>query len=430
MSYIRNFTSISINTNDNVVQINDNVSNFSIKENSQLFIEGYSVPVTVVSSDTQARTLTLSENWSNPNVVGTPAKIIPLGDPDVYSSAVEANRAAYDALIEAINNPAGDLQPAVEAALEYLYTQVAQSAPVEKEENLSHRLIDYPTYKPTEELPTESPNDKRLMLFDNVRGLFHVAFTDRWFTVPTNLESRRFAIFYRGLILRFKNNNAYSGSIKMRVYPMGNGGLGLPNNPTLANHQWHVYETTIAEEDPLYKIGEFGSQYFEGIIDYVQLETGWQTFDTDMSDCSSLNASFDTAFGTLKSPFKQFHRRADGFWYSEDMMPTTPNAMGASWAQDPNNPRVFTVTGATSGTDALRFFGDAFDEFQFELILDVSYVSGTLALTVSNSDPNKVYYPGPARFITDERIYFKRAGSEVTAALTVESIKMRIPHYE
>jgi hypothetical protein len=90
---------------------------------------------------------------------------------------------------------------------------------------------------------------------------------------------------------------------------------------------------------------------------------------------------------------------------------------------------VFTVTEATASNDALRFFSDSFDDFQFEMILDVSYVAGTLALTVSNTDPNKVYFQGPARFITDERIYFKRAGSSTTAALTVESIKMRIPHY-
>lgn len=306
---------------------------------------------------------------------------------------------------------------------------LAETPPIKREKSFNQILSDYPTLKKTEVRPTESPNNKRLIQFDDVRGEVHVALTDRWFTIPTTIASRAFPVFYRGLILRFNNNSAYTGSIKMRVYPMGNGGLGLPNNPTLANHQWHEYETTIPEEDPLYKIGEFNSQYFEGIIEYVELDNGWHQFDANQSDVGSLNAKFDTAFGTFRSPFRTFYQKADGYWYSEDMFPENLHSIGSSWAQDANNPRVFTVTEATASNDALRFFSDSFDDFQFEMVLDVSYVAGTLALTVSNSDPNKVYFQGPARFITDERIYFKRAGSSTTAALTVESIKMRIPHY-
>ena len=301
------------------------------------------------------------------------------------------------------------------------------SPPIKREPSISQILTDYPTLKKTEVRPTESPNNKRMIQFDDVRGEVHMALTDRWFTIPTTIASRSFPIFYRGLILRFNNNSSYTGNIKMRVYPMGTGGLGLPNNPTLANHQWHEYETSVTN---LYKIGEFNSEYFEGIIEYIELDSGWHKFDVDQSDVGSLNAKFDTAFGTLRSPFRTFYQKADGYWYSEDMFPDNLDSIGASWAQDANNPRVFTVTEATGSTDALRFFGDSYDDFQFEMVLDVSYVSGTLALTVSNSDPNKVYYQGPARFITDERIYFKRAGSSTTAALTVESIKMRIPHYE
>ena len=264
------------------------------------------------------------------------------------------------------------------------------------------------------------------MRFDDVRGLVHVAMTDTWFTVPNTIASRAFPIFYRGLILRFNNNGSYSGTIKMRVYPMGTGGLGLPNNPTLTNHEWHDYETTVTN---LYKIGEFSSQYFEGIIEYVELDTGWHQFDVNQSDVSSLNAKFDTAFGTFKSPFRTFYQKADGYWYSDDMTPDTPYSMGASWAQDANNTRVFTVTGAEEGDDALRFFDDSFDEFEFEIVLIAEYLSNTLALTISNRSPNRMFYAGSGRFIADERIYFKRAGSNVSGAIEVESIKMRIPHY-
>lgn len=303
---------------------------------------------------------------------------------------------------------------------------LAESPPIKREKSISQILTDYPTLKKTEVRPTESPNNKRLIQFDDVRGEVHVALTDRWFTIPTTIASRSFPIFYRGLILRFNNSSSYTGNIKMRVYPMGNGGLGLPNNPTLANHQWHEYETTVTD---LYKIGEFSSQYFEGIIEYIELDNGWHRFDVEQSDVGSLNAKFDTAFGTLRSPFRTFYQKADGYWYSEDMFPDTLYEIGPSWAQDSSNPRKFTVTDATSGSDALRFFSDSFDDFQFEVVLVAEYLSNTLALTVSNRDPNRMYYAGSERFITDERIYFKRAGSKVTGALTVESIKMRIPHY-
>ena len=303
---------------------------------------------------------------------------------------------------------------------------LAISPRIKREQSLTQRLTDYPTLKKTEVRPTESPNNKRMIQFDDVRTEVHIALTDRWFTIPTTIASRAFPIFYRGLILRFNNNSSYTGNIKMRVYPMGTGGLGLPNNPTLANHQWHEYETSVTD---LYKIGEFNSEYFEGIIEYIELDNGWHQFDVNQSDVGSLNAKFDTAFGTFRSPFRTFYQKADGYWYSEDMFPNVLDELGPSWAQDASNPRKFTVTDATSGSDALRFFSDSFDDFQFEVVLVAEYLSNTLALTVSNRDPNRMYYAGSGRFITDERIYFKRAGSKVTGAITVESIKMRIPQY-
>ena len=423
--FIFSLSDISVSDNSPIVSVNNTDSFFGLIKGSQLFIAG-KLPATIEDHDTTARTITLRENWAQGDLSNVAASVIPIGAVSTLLQALENNRAAYEALLASIDNPAGPLQAAIEEAIRYLNTQVADSPPIKREQSLTQRLSDYPTLKKTEVRPTESPNNKRLIQFDDVRGEVHVALTDRWFTIPTTIASRAFPIFYRGLILRFNNNSSYSGNIKMRVYPMGTGGLGLPNNPTLANHQWHDYETTVTD---LYKIGEFSSEYFEGIIEYIELDNGWHQFDVNQSDVGSLNANFDVAFGTLRSPFRTFYQKADGYWYSEDMFPDNVNSIGPSWAQDSQNPRVFTVTEATGSTDALRFFGDSYDDFQFEMVLDVSYVSGTLALTVSNSDPNKVYYQGPARFIADERIYFKRAGSSTTAALTVESIKMRIPHY-
>ena len=476
MSAVREFPSVSVNNNNNVIQINTNDSNFSVVPGSVIFIAG-DRPRVVTSGNTVNRTLTLAIAYTGNDIVEKSATLIPLGQNDALLSAITSLTQAQNGLAEAYGDGPGTVgeisfsmivDPPVTATQWPTWVQVqgdinevlpetakrfpnfpeiggkvsveqlpddidtdnkrtrALSPPIKREKSFNQILSDYPTLKKTEVRPTESPNNKRLIEFDDVRTEVHIALTDRWFTIPTTIASRAFPIFYRGLILRFNNNSSYSGNIKMRVYPMGTGGLGLPNNPTLANHQWHEYETTVTD---LYKIGEFSSQYFEGIIEYIELDNGWHRFDVEQSDVRSLNAKFDTAFGTLRSPFRAFYQKADGYWYSEDMFPENLHSIGASWAQDSNNPRVFTVTEATASNDALRFFSDSFDDFQFEIILDVSYVAGTLALTVSNVDPNKVYFQGPARFITDERIYFKRAGSSTTAALTVESIKMRIPHY-
>ena len=476
MSAVREFPSVSVNNNNNVIQINTSDSNFSVVPGSVIFIAG-DRPRVVTSGNTVNRTLTLAIAYTGNDIVEKSATLIPLGQNDALLSAITSLTQAQNGLAEAYGDGPGTvgeiswtaiLNPPPTATQWPTWAQVqgdivevlpetatrfpsfpevggkvsveqlpddidtdnkrtrALSPPIKRGKSFNQILSDYPTLKKTEVRPTESPNNKRLIQFDDVRGEVHVALTDRWFTIPTTIASRAFPIFYRGLILRFNNNSAYTGNIKMRVYPMGTGGLGLPNNPTLANHQWHEYETTVTD---LYKIGEFSSQYFEGIIEYIELDNGWHRFDVEQSDVRSLNAKFDTAFGTLRSPFRTFYQKADGYWYSEDMFPENLHSIGASWAQDANNPRVFTVTEATASNDALRFFSDSFDDFQFEMVLDVSYVAGTLALTVSNVDPNKVYFQGPARFITDERIYFKRAGSSTTAALTVESIKMRIPHY-
>lgn len=476
MSAVREFPSVSVNNNNNVIQINTNDSNFSVVPGSVIFIVG-DRPRVVTSGDTVNRTLTLAIAYTGNDIVEKSATLIPLGQNDALLSAITSLTQAQNGLAEAYGDGPGTVgeisfsmivDPPVTATQWPTWAQVqgdivevlpetatrfptfpeiggkvsieqlpnnidtdnkrtrALSPPIKREKSFNQVLSDYPTLKKTEVRPTESPNNKRLIEFDDVRTEVHIALTDRWFTIPTTIASRAFPVFYRGLILRFNNSSSYSGNIKMRVYPMGTGGLGLPNNPTLADHQWHEYETTVTD---LYKIGEFGSQYFEGIIEYIELDNGWHQFDVNQSNVGSLNAKFDVAFGTFRSPFRTFYQKADGFWYSEDMTPENPNSIGPSWTRDPNDPRTFTATDASGSTDALRFFGDSFDDFQFEIILDVEYITHVMAVTVSNSDPNRIYYPGPARFITNDRIYFKRGGSTTNVKLTVESIKMRIPHY-
>lgn len=424
MSYIRNFTSVSINTTENVVQINDNVSNFAIKTNSQLFIEGYSLPVTVESSNTQDRTLTLTAPWPNANVVEKPAKIIPLGDADVYLSAVEANRAAYNALIEAINNPAGDLQPAVEAALEYLYTQVAQSPPVRQSQSLTHILSDYPTLKKTVDIPTYSPNNKREMLFDDVRQTAYISLTESWLPVPNIIATREFLLTTTNNRVYF--NTPYTGELTIRVYPMGNGGSGLPDSPNLTNFEWHTLTSTVTD------LAQFASSFI-GLIDFIKTDHGFETLSTARSHFTSIGAYYGNSSGEVAvNQFKQFSLRQDNHWYSSDVMPETPNSIGGSWSQDQNDKKLFTVTNAESGSDALRPFSDTWDNFEFEIVI-VTDITQPMALTISNSEASSTPFAGTYRFITrQDRLYFKRraAYSPITGSVRIESLRLRVKNYE
>lgn len=295
---------------------------------------------------------------------------------------------------------------------------LAESPPVKTEPSFTQRLVEYPKLKQTEDIPTTSPNNRKEILTDNIRGLVHVAMPDSWFTVPNSLQSRKFMVMPSSRYLKL--NATYTGDITLRVCPMGNGGNGLPGNPTLTNHQWHTITETVTG---LETIGDG----FVGVIDFIQMGNRWETLDTEKSHFESLNAYYTRDNdASVSSPFLNFSLRSDGYWYSDDMTPSAPYTIGGSWVQDGNT---FTATEATDSTDALRFFADSFDSYVFEIVLVVNYIAGNMAITNENRAPNIVYYPGTGRYITDDRIYFKRAGTSVTAAFTVESTRMRMPHY-
>ncbi|GFD77318.1 hypothetical protein KUL118_01800 [Tenacibaculum sp. KUL118] len=427
MSYIRDFTSVTVNQNESVVQINAGESNFSVKENSQLFIEGYTVPVTVLESDSNARTLTLTKPWPHANVDGVAARVIPLGDPDTYLSAVEANRLAYQTLIDSIDNPAGPLQAAIEQAIVYLNTQVAESPPVRQNPSLTHILSDYPTLKKTVDIPTQSPNNRREMLFDDARQVAYVALTEKWLRIPNAIATRKFMVVKLGKYLRF--NSAFTGDVRLTVYPMGSGGTGLPTSPALADYQWHTVTFNVTD---LWTIGRDNGNYFEGIIDFVELTTAssnnWERLDSEKSKFYSLNAYFDNDFSTAKSPFETFELRQDGYWYSQDITPDAPHTIGPSWTQDANDPRLYYANNVSDGNDGVRLFGDAYDNYEVEIIV-VADISRPLALTSSNEASLTVNYSGTERFICDSRLFLKRTNSAlpVTGQIRIESIRIRVP---
>jgi len=471
MSAVREFPSVSVNNNNNVIQINTNDSNFSVVPGSVIFIAG-DRPRVVTSGNTVNRTLTLAIAYTGNDIVEKSATLIPLGQNDALLSAITSLTEAQNGLAEAYDDGPGNvseiswsviIDPPPTATQWPTWTQVqgdinevlpetatrfptfpevggkvaeeqlpesvtkdkrtvALGLPVKTEASLTHKLIDYPKLKKTETVPTESPNNRREMLFDDIRNQVYIALTADWFTIPTAISHRKFMVKIANRYLQF--NNAYTGNITMRVYPLGGGGNGLPNNPSLSNNQWHTITESVSGLSQL-------ARDFEGIIDYVELNGRWQTFDSDQSHFPSIDAYYASGSGTAVSPFRDFYLRKEGnayYWYSDDITPETPHSMGGSWSQDTSNKKLFFVNGAVGSSDALRFFSDNYDSYELELIVK-SDVDNNYALTVSNSDPNIVYYPEIGRYITNERLYFKRRNQAITGTVEVESIKMRLSHY-
>ena len=441
---IREFPSVSVNNNNNVIQINTNDSNFSVVPGSVIFIAG-DRPRVVTSGNTVNRTLTLAIAYTGNDIVEKSATLIPLGQNSALLDAITSLTQAQNGLAEAYGDGPGTvgeiswtaiLNPPPTATQWPTWTQVqgdisevlpetatrfpnfpevggkvaeeqlpesvtkdkrtvALGLPVKTEASLTHRLIDYPKLKKTETVPTESPNNRREMLFDDIRNEVHIALTADWFTIPTAISHRKFMVKIANRYLQF--NNAYTGNITMRVYPLGGGGNGLPNNPSLSNNQWHTITEAVTGLSQL-------ARDFEGIIDYVELDGRWHAFDSDQSHFPSIDAYYASGSGTAVSPFRDFYLRKEGnsyYWYSDDITPETPRSMGDSWSQDATNKKLFTVNGAVGSSDALRFFSDNYDSYELELIIK-SDVDNDYALTVSNSDPNIVYFPEIGRYITNK----------------------------
>lgn len=301
---------------------------------------------------------------------------------------------------------------------------LALSPPVKQNPSLTHILSDYPTLKKTVDIPTYSPNNKREMLFDDVRKSAYIALTDEWLKVPNVIATREFLVKPDNTRLYFNSN--YTGQLTLRVYPMGAGGTGLPNSPSLTNFEWHTVTSAVTD------LGQFASG-FVGIIDYIETDNGFEVLSSGKSHFLSVDIYHGNSEGSAASNrFKQFSLRQDGFWYSSDVLPETPYSMGGSWSQDAIDFRKFSVAGADEGNDALRIFGDDWDDYEFEIVV-VTDIPNPMALTISNSAETTAFFQGTYRFIIEQdRIYFKRQASfaPLTGTVRIESLRLRVNHYE
>lgn len=282
--------------------------------------------------------------------------------------------------------------------------------------------------------PVESPNNKNDIVADTVRELIHIPVVDKYLPVANVVEVRYFAVFRTGYFLQF--NSAYTGDISLRVYPVQNGGAGLPGNPELNNNEWQTIRLNVTD---LFKLGawegESSTSYFTGIIDSVILhDTGrFETLSNKESHSNSLGTYLRYQFGTASSTvFKKFSRLTDGYWYSEDLTPLTPQSMGASWSQSSEDYRSYVVSSASETDDALQLFSsDSLEYYNLDVIIITTGLNNNLALTSSNAPELRVIEDGVSRFsILNERLYLKRTNptTPVSANLTFESIRMVLPN--
>tara|TARA_B100000508_G_scaffold66674_1_gene52154 strand:- start:6913 stop:8001 length:1089 start_codon:yes stop_codon:yes gene_type:complete len=338
------------------------------------------------------------------------------------ANAVNALIDLVEALPAGVDESISGLELLLAEVRKYLDSQVAQSPAVEQRQNLTHKLIDYPTLKKTDVVPSESPNNKREMLFDDVRQRAYIALTESWLPIPNVIATREFLVCTNNRGIKF--NSAYTGSISYRVYPMGSGGSGLPDTPAINNFEWYEGSAAVTALDT------FGLS-FVGIIEWLETDNGFQRFSSAQSHFPSIDAFYsDNSGNVAPNQFMEFSLRQDGHWYSNDITPDTPYSLGSSWVQDSEKNRLYTVTGASDGSDALRFFHDSYDDYPMEVVL-VSTVSNPMAVTLSNSDPYIVYFSGTYVYLTNERLYFKRkAGyAPITGTVEIESIKIRVANY-
>jgi len=325
-----------------------------------------------------------------------------------------------DGVQESIDN----LSALINEAKRYLDSQVANSPPVKQNASLTHILSDYPTLKKTVDIPTYSPNNKREMLFDDVRKSAYIALTDEWLKVPNVIATREFLVKPDNTRLYFNSN--YTGQLTLRVYPMGSGGTGLPNSPSLTNFEWHTVTSAVTD------LGQFASG-FVGIIDYIETDNGFEVLSSGKSHFLPVGIYHGNSDGSVATNrFRSFSLRQDGYWYSADVMPNTPYSMGGSWTQDATDPRLFHVNNASSGNDALRLFGDDWDDYEFEIVV-VTDIPNPMALTIGNNSETTTFFQGTYRFIIkQDRIYFKRQASfaPINGSVRVESLRLRVNHYE
>ena len=108
MTAVREFPSVTLTDNSNLVQINTNDSNFSVVPGSVIFIAG-DRPRLVTIGDTVNRTLTLAIAYTGNDIVEKSATLIPLGQNSALLDAITSLTQAQNGLAEAYGDGPGNV---------------------------------------------------------------------------------------------------------------------------------------------------------------------------------------------------------------------------------------------------------------------------------------------------------------------------------
>lgn len=216
---------------------------------------------------------------------------------------------------------------------------------------------------------------------------------------------------------------AYSGYLKLRVYPYRNGSQGLPDGaPILDNHAWSEFTIPVSS---LNLIGKNGSQYFSGIIDYIEL-VDLPKYDLLSSESSYLNGIGGKIVGP--NNWLRFYMLQDNSWISENIRPKTPFSMSEKWSQQSNYE--YSVVNASLDTDALELFPSLYSNSRkLKVVARAKNLINGIKVTPDNVDGERIYRNGLFVFSLDRKtlkISRMNASEPVSGTIEIQSVCIKL----
>lgn len=450
MSKVREFPSVTITNNSNLVQINTNDSNFSVVPGSVIFIAG-DRPRVVTSGDTVNRTLTLAIAYAGNDIVEKSATLIPLGQNNALLAAITSLTQAQNGLADAYENVSeisfddvlgilGENQLPSSASTKRDVMRVSPAFDTSKgRQAFEHNHYDQLAKNVSPLPPTIGPLKPVELHFDTTQKKTWVMWGHNGEDaqpIEQYLGRRHFYQADSPLLIAF--DDLFTGAITMRVYVFhvtidsvthlsGTHEIkGLPGSPTLTLGQWVTFTASVTDFD---EIGtDRNGNYFYGLVDYISLSDGRFA---DLSKpyfprIPQLNATITNTSNNASNPFIVCNQRLDGTWETADITPSTPMTIYSSWVQ---NGRKFTATNVSGGNDRVEFFSTSYlDGKTVEYAVALHSLSSYTALATLNSNSNIIDVESVRVFTaTSERLALKRNYGSLSGTAEVLYIKQLIP---
>lgn len=475
-AHIFSLSDISVADGSPVVSVNNSDSFFGLIEGSQLFIAG-KLPATIIDHDTTANTLTLKYNWQQGDLSNVAAQVVPIGAVGVLLQALENNRAAYTAFLEAMGEWSGDINweqvidPPVTATQWPDFTQVTgtlgesqlpevavktnQLKQLEAEEgrrglrqspanfNHDHNAYNHIHHdllpKSLSELPPEYPPIKAPVLhFDSAQKKVHALFSSNDVTDSLEINGykarRHFYVIDQPTYIQF--NSLYTGKLSYRVFRWSTDTNAIPGLANATLNQWSTVTVDVTDLD---NFGTDGTgNYFYGIVDWICLEDKGVFVKLDKNfyvkdHAADTYSAYIPALGTIQKnsgplddPFVECFLRVDGRWESNDITPAVPFDIEPEWTQQ--SERVYTCSNVEEPDDAVEFFPTYKTNYKtMTWAVVIRSLTGALTTAISNQGPHQSSDVGTQIYEgTGERICLKRAYAVLTTKVEVLFIKQLI----